>query len=439
MDRQKTVAAFTLGCRLNQADTALIFDRLKQAGYSIVPLDFPELDVLIVNSCTVTATAARKSRQAVRRFKRKHPTVRVVFTGCGTELDSMENDPVIDIVLKNNEKKDIVTILNSFDENGQQKLAANSSPVKDEIFYENACELYPFRSRAFLKIQEGCNSFCSYCIVPYVRGRERSRDWQEIVDNFKRLVEQGYREIVLTGVNVCKYNYQGKGLAQLLAELTSINGVFRIRLSSTEPDRSNYELLEVMRENQQKICRFLHLPLQHGTDKILKDMNRTYTTEEFAGFVDKARTAIPDIHIGSDIILGFPGETEALFKSACEFVAKMAFANLHIFTFSPREGTPAASMKGQVAKTAARKRYNIMEAINRKNAIAFAENQFGKPLDVLFESKSEKKRCYEGWSDNYLKVTADSESDIRGEIKTVKIKEITEERITGKIIYQNDK
>lgn len=400
-------AIYTIGCRLNQADSALVCDRLARDGWMIVELDSsPDIDLIIINSCSVTGTASQKSRQAARKFRRLYPNACIVVTGCSAEAENelWAKEDAIDIVLTNPQKKELSEHVRTFFEDqrhisGLLKFSSNEPP---EIFMENAESSFPFKSRAFLKVQEGCNNFCSYCIVPYTRGRERSRAWNEVIADFKQLLDSGFQEIVLAGVNICAYNDNGRRLPELLNALTAFDGRFRIRLSSTEPHPDNMKLLAVM-AGSPKICRFLHLSLQHGTDEILRAMNRKYTIAEYADFINTARSMIPGIHLGTDIIAGFPGETDELFMKECDFIRQMAFANVHLFTFSPRQGTPAASMPDQVKSIAARGRYKQLTEITEASAAEFIKSQLHRKLQVIFESR-DKHGGFTGWSDNYISV-----------------------------------
>ena len=399
-------AVFTLGCRLNQADTALICERLKSDGWEIVRPEYAgRIDLLIINTCTVTAAASRKSRQAARRFRFKHPEACILVTGCSAEIENSawSKEDAIDLILTNPGKKQINSLIQDFLAKktvfGRHALSINEPPG---VFRERSRGNFPFKSRAFLKIQEGCNNFCTYCIVPYARGPERSRDWDEVISDFKQFTANGFEEIVLTGVNICAYNDRGRTLNELLDALCALPGNFRIRLSSTEPHPNNMELLKTIAGNP-KICRFLHLSLQHGCDAILKAMERKYTTAEFARFIAEARRLIPDIHLGTDVIIGFPGETEEHFALELEFVRRMNFANMHIFTYSPREGTPAASMPGQVPGDIANERRLRLAAVADKMKTAFVKSQLGKTLPVIFERKN-KAGNFQGWSDNYINV-----------------------------------
>lgn len=428
----QNVAVRTIGCRLNQADTALIFGRLKNAGYNIVKSNNANLDVVIVNSCAVTASASQKSRQAVRAFRGKHPQVRIIVTGCGSnvEKESWEKEPA-DIVLPNTKKFQIVEYVERLINRERWKRGKKIQPLsgtkrcdsaKYKIFKEKATAFFPFKTRAFLKIQDGCDSFCTYCIVPYARGRERSRTWDEIIPEAMKLLEDGHKEIILTGVNISAYRHNNRRLSDLVAKLADIPGNFRIRLSSMEPHPENRNILDLI-ENNSKICRFLHIPLQHGSDTILKSMGRNYNSMDFADFTIEAAERIPDIHIGTDVIVGFPGETEVLFNESCEFIKKLPFANLHIFRFSPRKRTPAMEFRNQVPQRIAKERCRRLMKIKEKSAEKFLSSQTDKILSVLIEKKVDPA-TFEGWSDNYIRVR------LKG--KNLSVNSLVQVQITGK-------
>jgi len=419
----RRVAAITLGCRLNQAETGLLFDRLRQAGYEVTRQDSSSpIDVLVVNTCTVTGTAAQKSRQSVRKFRREHPDCCVVVTGCSVEIEKSlwAEEESVDIVLPNSEKVNIVEHLNRyFQSSPPVRQLPSPATGFQAVFRESAVGAFPFRSRALLKIQEGCNNFCSYCIVPYARGRERSRDWQEIVDEFKLMLDRGFREIVIAGVNVSSYQHDGRRLVDLLQHLASMDGDFRIRMSSTEPHPANRNIVEAMAALP-KICRFLHLSAQNGSDPILQAMNRHYTVAEYEEFAAAARHLIPDLHLGTDLIVGFPGETEQNFQETCDFVRRLAFANTHIFTFSPRVGTPAATMPGQIDGKVAAARHDLLRSIADAEASRFRLALIGKRLPVLFEQQLSSGE-WVGWSDNYISVACSDSSIKRNDLREVLI------------------
>ena len=384
----------TLGCRLNHADTALLSARLQNAGYELRDDFAVEPDLIILNSCAITAEAERKSRHQIRKFRREHPGATIIAAGCAAELNGkqfMENGA--NMVLTNPDKKLFPSAPGG----------CKSRESGKESFQEKSFSTFPFRSRAFIKIQEGCDNFCSYCIVPYVRGTSRSRKFSECIADCKNAVEAGFPEIVLTGVNTCNYFDDGKDLAALIKEAAAIDGDFRIRLSSTEPHPDNFDIPELMTDKKNKLCRFLHLSMQHGSNSILKAMNRNYTAEDFITLVEKIRKSVPNIHIGTDFIVGFPGETEEDFNTLLEVANEVKFANIHSFIYSIRPGTPAAKMPGQIPAQTAKERMHRLTAAAKISAESFARSQNGKILPVIFEQK--RNGFQYGWSDNYLAVT----------------------------------
>ena len=388
----KLARVITLGCRLNHADTALFTARLEAAGYSLCDDPHSPVDLIVVNTCAVTAEAEAKSRRQILRLRRENPGAQIIAAGCAVELnkDALLNAGA-DMALTNPDKK----------REFSQASGVKSREIPLENFCENSLSSFPFRSRAFIKVQEGCDNFCSYCIVPVVRGASRSRNFAETVADCRKNIEAGFPEIVLTGVNTCNYSDGGYDLAGLIREISAVPGDFRIRLSSTEPHPGDLSLLELMAENP-KICRFLHVSMQHGCDRILQLMNRRYTAEEFAEFVSAARRLVPDIHIGTDFIVGFPGETEDDFSEALQLVKKINFANIHCFAYSPRPGTVAASMPDRVSSAVAKERMERLRQIADISSREFAISQCGKVLPVIFERTTKGKAI--GWSDNYLEI-----------------------------------
>ena len=389
---KKFAEIHTLGCRLNIADSALLTARLEKAGYELLEgSGNRSVDLIVLNSCAVTAEAAAKSRRMVRRMRRENPQAKIIVTGCAAQLDPETFLKAgADAALPNAGKKLIPD--HCFEETDWK--------AEELVFEENSLSSFPFRSRAFIKIQEGCNNFCTYCIVPYVRGRERSRAFDEVISDCKKAIADGFPEVVLTGVNTCAYNDSGKDLGVLLEELCALPGDFRIRLSSTEPRMDNFAMIDAMAKGGEKVCRFLHLSLQYGCDRILKAMGRRYSCEEYRRFVSAAREKLPGVHVGTDVIVGFPGETDEDFAQCLEFVKEMAFANIHIFSYSPRPGTPAATMPGQVPAHIAKERFQQLKAVADKSAADFRDAQIGKNAQVIFERSG--KGILRGWSDNYL-------------------------------------
>lgn len=401
-----TAAVITLGCRLNQADSALLAGRLRRLGVELVPYAPEGIDMIIINSCAVTATASRKSRQTLRQFRAKHPDAILILTGCAAEVDRKSFDPIegVDLILSNEEKKLLEEKLAPL---LQQRGIATPVPAPfhaapdASVFTEQVFAEYPYKSRANLKVQEGCNNFCSYCIVPYARGRERSRDFRETVDEFKRLLDAGFQEIAVTGINTCAYNCNGRTLPDLLEALMAVPGEFRLRIGSTEPGDVLLHVLDVMAHSDGKICEFLHPSLQHGSDTILRAMNRHYLTGMYREFVDRARETVPGIHIGTDLIAGFPGETDEYFEESFEFVKSIGFSNLHIFPFSPREGTKAAAMTPRVNGGKVEERVARLHKLADEMMTAYRRSLIGTVQTVIPEKCGADSG--EGWSGTYVR------------------------------------
>lgn len=417
INNKKKVYISTFGCRLNQADEALIFGRLAKLGYEPAS-ETDKKDLIIVNTCTVTSSAAQKSRQALRKLRRENPYATIAVTGCDAEINPefWKNENTCDLVIKGSQKNKIDEIL--FEQSHLSAKIANNT----NIFTENANSIFPFKSRALVKIQEGCDQFCAYCIVPFARGKPRSRDFNEIIEECKRLIQKSYAEIVLTGVNICRYSDNGRNLAGLVSAILSLDGNFRLRLSSTEPDRQLYDIIAIMKENS-ALCRFLHVPLQHGSEKILKAMKRKYSAEYFANFAEFAVKNVPGIHIGTDIICGLPGEDDKIFLQSLDFIEKMPLANIHIFRYSPRIGTEAAKFANRPHGRDVKKRMKILANLKSELSAKFIASQIGQNASFIGEKKY-LKNFLTGWSDNYVKTTVKSESKL-GEI--IKIKFIKSE------------
>ena len=397
----------TLGCRLNAADSALLYTSLAECGYRASETETP--DVLIVNTCAVTAEAERKTRQTLRKLRREYPKAKIVAVGCAAAADPESMLAAgADLVCGNSGKHDLAALLR-----GE---APPEPPYPNRVFRENRLSSFPFRSRAFIKIQEGCDNHCSYCIVPSLRGAARSRDFDEVLAECRHALDANFPELVLTGVNTCAYQAGEERLPELLAAISDLPGSFRIRIGSTEPATRYRGLVDAV-ASLPKMCRFLHLSLQHGSDAVLKRMNRHYTSDEYAEFVLDAKRRIPGLHLGTDVIVGFPGESDAEFAESCRFIEKIGFSNIHIFAYSPRHGTPAASMGGRPSPETVRSRCEELRRIARKAAREFAASQIGETLPVIFERS--ENGIARGWSDNYLEVTAPADGIELGKIVSV--------------------
>ncbi|MBQ0067919.1 MAG: tRNA (N(6)-L-threonylcarbamoyladenosine(37)-C(2))-methylthiotransferase MtaB [Phascolarctobacterium sp.] len=431
----KKIAFNTLGCKVNQADTASMEVLFSTAGYVVV--DFSdEADVYLINTCVVTNEGQRKSRQMINRVIRQHPKAIIVVTGCypQTAFEEVANIAGVDVVVGNMDRQQIVGLVekaiiskNSGVINGVKAFAGDD--VFDDLSVGNVHE----RTRAFLKIQEGCNQFCTYCIIPYARGGLRSRSLEGISTEVTKLVGDGYREIVLIGIHLGCYGKEKGDVTLFDAVQTALNvdGVERLRLGSLESVEVEERLLELMAKDL-RLCRHLHLPLQSGCDKILNLMHRPYNTEKFEQLISKIRQKIPDIAITTDVIVGFPGETEQDFDETMNFVKKIGFAKMHIFPYSKRCGTPAANFAGQLTEAEKALRVKQLGILDIEMQKAFMQSMIGKTVQVLFEQETDTG-CIEGHSGNYQLVCCEGNASMVNKIAEVEIVGIKGKKLFGKI------
>jgi threonylcarbamoyladenosine tRNA methylthiotransferase MtaB len=398
------IAFYTLGCKSNQYETDAMARSLAGKGFEIVP--YPSLaDIYVINTCTVTGNADKKSRHAVRFAKKINPEAKVIATGCYVESGKLKL-PEIDVTLKNKDKFDIEDIIR--DERREARDA--KLPIPSPISH-----LTPLRVRSNLMIEDGCENFCSYCIVPFVRGKVRSRPINEIMVEAKGMVTSGVKEIVLTGINLGEF----KALPSLISHLSSLPGLLRIRLSSIEPQYVTDELIRTIKTNP-KVCKHLHIPLQSGDDGILKAMNRNYTAKDFLSLATKIKKQIKDIAITTDIIVGFPGEDDKAFKSTCKVVNKIKFSRIHIFSYSDREGTKAEKIKPKVDTKIIAKRYERLDQLKNKYMAEFARKFKKRPQEVLIEQKN-KSGLWEGLTSNYIRAFVKNDDDLLGSIVSATI------------------
>lgn len=420
-------AIHTLGCRLNQADEALIAGALAEAGFTLVHWGEPA-DLIIINSCTVTGVAAQKTRQAARSARRKNPGAYLVLAGCEVNAAASDWVPltVVDQLIANPDKMALVAKLPPSVLPSPSPSDVINRSLGEDGFVLPGTGYYRGKTRANLKIQEGCDCFCSYCIVPHARGGSRSRDWDDILRETRGLVRAGHKEIVLTGVNIAKFASGSRRLPQLVQALLAETEGVRFRLSSTELCPELDDIIELMAE-EPRICRFLHLPIQHGDDGILKAMNRPYSVAEFSAVIEQAYRRIPGVCLGTDIIAGFPGETEEQFLRSQAAVKQLPFSFFHVFRYSRRPGTPAADMPGQVAGAIIAERAKMLTAVSKQKATAFARSQIGNVVDVLTENTN-SRGFREGWTDNYLRVELTNENIPRNAILPVRLTKVIEGR-----------
>lgn len=437
----KKVAFYTLGCKVNQYETEGMIDLFKNAGYKIV--DFQEkADYYIINSCTVTNQAASKSRKRVRRAKRRNPASKVVMVGCYPQAFTEEVEEIkeIDYIIGSEGKKNIVNLLEEKEEENDKEIHLKN--IKDFKYIRNFEDMHLNEvnemTRANVKIEDGCDQFCSYCIIPYARGPIKSRNLDSILNEIKELVKNGVKEIVLTGTHLGKYgldNYKNNKLSSLVEKIIDIDGEFRIRLSSLEVTEIDEKLIKLIKEND-KLCSHLHIPLQNGSNVILRAMNRPYKTEEFADIINNIRNEIPEIAISTDIIVGFPGESDKDFERTYNFIEKMEFSRLHIFPFSPRRGTPAADMKPKIPDQIKKKRSNELIKLNKKMMKTYQKKFINKKSRVVIEEKRDTKtNMLTGVTDNYLHVLIDDKDKFRNSLKEVKLlKTYNFNKVIAKII-----
>ncbi len=418
------VALHNLGCKVNSYETDAMTKLLSDNGYEIVPFE-PGADVYIINTCTVTNIADRKSRQMLHKAKKMNPEAVVVAVGCYVQAagEELKKDEAIDIVVGNNRKQSIVEVLEDY---FAHKAADRVIDIaKDHEYEEASCfNESSDHVRAFIKIQDGCNQFCSYCIIPYARGRVRSRAMEDVVREVKALAEKGYKEIVLTGIHLSSYGKDFDDdvtLIDAIKACSKIDGIERIRLGSLEPRIIDDEFIETLADDN-KICPHFHLSLQSGCDETLKRMNRKYSADEYYDRCEVIRRKFPYAAITTDVIVGFPGETEEEFKETEKFLEKVNFAEMHIFKYSRRNGTVAASMKNQVDDRIKSARSDELISLQNRLHREFREKFIGREMSVLVEEKItvNGKEYHTGYSKEYVKVIFESDENLENTIVTLK-------------------
>lgn len=420
----KTVAFHTLGCKVNTYESNAMLKIFNEANYQEV--DFKEVaDVYVINTCTVTNTGDSKSRQMIRKAIRKNPQAVVCVVGCYSQIapDEIKQIEGVGVILGTQYRKDIVKYVEEYLETG-----------KTIIKVDNVMNLRKFEdlnidrfknTRAFLKIQDGCNNFCTYCIIPYARGRVRSRNKESVLAQAKKLVANGYVEIVLTGIHTAGYgeDLENYSFYDLLVDLVKIEGLKRLRISSIETSQISDEIIDLIGSNE-VIVDHLHVPLQSGCDATLKRMNRKYTTKQYLEKINKIRSYLPNIAFTTDVIVGFPGESDEEFEETYNFIKKVNYSELHVFPYSQRKNTPAAKMKDQVDDKIKHERANKLLALSKELNQNFALNQIGKTLKVLFEKREGDYLV--GHASDYLKVKMKTDDNLIGEIVNVKIERYEE-------------
>jgi len=424
----------TLGCRLNQAETALLADRLQQDGYQIVDYGRPT-DLLVLNTCSVTEEAERVCRYEIRKTLRHSPQAFVAVTGCyaQTGVEALRQVPGIDLIVGNRHKMALPSHLPAPAALRKQPAPSllHTKMLDREDFTLDGTGDYD-STRANLKIQDGCNFMCSFCLIPFARGHERSRRMNDTVREAGELVARGHRELVLTGVNIGQYEQDGCSLLDLIQRLEQIDGLDRIRISSIEPTTISDDLLEHMAVSS-KLCRHLHLPLQSGDDDVLRAMNRRYTVQDYAAFVDRAMHLIPDLGLGTDVLVGFPGEGDAQFANTLAAATDLPFSYLHVFAYSKRPGTAASRMAGTVSAASIKSRGNTLSKLSRAKRMAFYQRYVGSTVDVLFETKDGTGR-WTGLTSNYMRVAVPTDNDLTNSLRHVAIEGTMDGLAVGEVM-----
>ena len=428
------VAFTTLGCKVNQFETEVMEGLFKQRGYAIVAFDQPA-DVYVINTCSVTHLGERKSRQLIRRATRLNPEAIVAVAGCYAQVSPQEVQAIsgVDVIVGTSDRHRIVDFVEEA-ASSTQTVNAVTDIMAAEHFEDIPLFNIPGRTRAFLKIQEGCTNFCTYCIIPYARGPLRSRSLDSIYTEASKLVDAGFQEIVLTGIHLGAYGRDlgtDISLVEAVKTVLNVQGLVRLRLGSLESIEISDELISLM-QSDKRLCQHLHLPLQAGDDNVLAAMNRHYTTNEFHCLIEGIRKRIPDIAISTDIIVGFPGETGEMFNNALTFVERMSFSRMHVFPYSRRSGTPAANFTDQVDEHEKKRRAHVMQQLADKKAAQFQSKFIGRRFSILLEATN--NIIVDGLTGNYIRVYTNGDPQMVGSIVEVELEKPYQDGLWGVIL-----
>lgn len=430
----KTASIYTLGCRLNQSETMLIQERLELAGYSIVPFG-ERADLGIINTCTVTNEADAKSRKAIRSFIRANPDAYTAVIGCYAQMDPGAIGEIegVDLIIGNQEKLNILDYV----EQGR-----NDSPVvvrdrieSDDFVIDRPPSHGLISYRVNLKVQDGCDFMCSFCVIPFARGRARSRDFRDLVTEARALVERGAKEIVLTGINIGTYSQGDRSLVNIVDALNDVEGLLRLRISSIEPTTISDALLERMDDSAHTLVPHLHIPVQSGSDRILRRMRRRYTRKEFLDFVERADARVADLCVGTDIMVGAPGETDSDFVDTMDLFESGPMAYAHVFKYSERDGTAAARQQEQVHPDVKSRRSAVARRMSARKTTKFRERFLGKNSDVLFETS--RSGFWQGYTANFIRVSVPSNDILENEIRSVRLDEVHGDTVMGSLAKES--
>lgn len=428
------VAFYTLGCKVNQYETEAIMEIFQQRGYNVVNYN-SVADIYIINTCTVTGRGDAKSRALVRKALKKNENAIIVLTGCYPQafLDEAMSIPGVDIITGTDERAGIVELVENYMRD-RRKIVKVNDIRKNHRFEKLSVLRNRDRTRAYIKIEDGCDLYCTYCIVPYARGPVRSRPYDEIMHEVKRLADEGFKEVVLTGIHISSYGRDigDVSLLDVLKGINNIDGIYRIRLSSLEPRILTEEFIKEI-ASLDKLCRFFHISLQSGCDETLKRMHRRYTTDEYRKIVCNLRKYIPEVGVATDIMVGFPGETDKEFEESYMFVKAMGFSHMHVFQYSPRKGTKAYGYTEQVEKRIKEERSKKMIELAEEMKVEFNKRFLGKTMDVLYENVT-KDGFNEGLTDNYIRVLIRSENALKNEMYKTKLLSLKGLDMIGEIV-----
>lgn len=419
----KKIAITTLGCRANQLESSILSDSLKEYGFEVV--NFKEIaDFYIVNSCTVTEKSDKESRYFARQAKARNPNAKVILTGCYAQVsaeDALKFDE-IDYVFGNTEKENIPAFLDSLDQNEEKVFV--SDIMSQNLFRAKKVYSASGRTRAIIKVQDGCNFRCSYCIIPYARGKSRSNSVENVIEQAKIIVEKGFKELVLSGIHLGQWGLDltpQSSLAAMIKELEKVDGLDRIRISSIDPQEFTEEFIDLFVKST-KLCRHLHISLQSGNNDVLKNMRRRYSVEFYSELIKNLSSKIPDLAVGSDIIVGFPGETDEQFEDTCKNLESLPISYIHVFSYSRRKGTPAADMLDQVPEHIKKMRSEKLKSIASKKHDEFVNAQIGKTYKILVERTRDKKSgMLKGMTDNFLTVHFDGDDSLKNNFVSLRL------------------
>lgn len=427
----KRASVHTLGCRLNQSEGVTLEGKLREAGYELVPFG-ESADLGVINTCTVTNEADAKSRNAIRRFSKNNPDATTVVVGCYSQISANEVAMVdgVDYVIGNHDKLNFLDYLSEV--KPETPVVIRERIDRDDFSIGLVGEAQ-FEQRANLKIQDGCDFMCSFCIIPFARGRARSRDWEDLQSDAKRMIDQGVRELILTGVNLGTYQSERRDFMGMIEGLSELKGLDRLRISSIEPTTIPEGLFPLMVDPQHPLMPYLHVPMQAGCDRTLERMKRRYNLAEMEQFFERATQAVPDLCVGTDLMVGFPGETEQDFQETCATFLEGPYAYCHVFTYSERDGTPASKSAEQVAMQERRKRSAHLRRLSASKRIDFHNHYLGREMRVLLENP--KDGSYFAYTDHYLKVRVNTDrKGLANQMATVKIGEAFPEYCIAELI-----